>query len=203
MSTARSQSQRASAAGGNTARSNRTLWLVLAACLLPFLAATALYIFAPPKQRMNYGELIEPMLLPDIGLSMLDGKSLQLADLRGKWVMLQVDESSCERDCREKLYNMRQVRLTQGKNMERILRLWVVRDEGPIDPALLTDYEGTLVVRAGKGQWLQKLSASGSVHDPIWLVDPLGNIMLRYPLHADPSGMKNDLARLLKVSRIQ
>lgn len=203
MSDAQFQSGRNADGAGNPARSNRTLWLVLAACLLPFVAATALYVFAPPGDRMNYGELIEPRLVPDVTLARLDGKLLQLADLRGKWLMLQVDEARCERVCREKLYNMRQVRLTQGKNMDRVLRVWVVSDAGPIDPALLREYEGTLVLRAGDAQWLQQLPASGSVRDPIWLVDPLGNIMLRYPLHADPSGMKNDLARLLKISRIQ
>ena len=203
MSETRIQSDRDSGGVGNPRRSNRTLWLVLAACLLPFVAATGLYVFAPPGDRMNYGELIEPRLVPDIALAKLDGKLLRLADLRGKWVMLQVDEARCERACREKLYNMRQVRLTQGKNMDRVLRVWVVSDAGPVDPVLLREYEGTLVVRAGTAQWLQQLPASGSVSDPIWLVDPLGNIMLRYPLHADPSGMKKDLARLLKISRIQ
>ena len=182
-----------------------TLWLVLAACVLPFVAAMAMYYFAPPTERMNYGELIEPNLLPDIALAGLDGKPVRLGSLRGKWVMLQVDEAGCDTVCRDKLYNMRQVRLTQGRNMERILRLWVITDDAPVDGALLRDYEGTIIVRAGKGErgeLLQRLPASGSMRDHIWLVDPLGNIMLRYPPHADPSGMKKDLARVLSVSRI-
>ena len=203
MNAVKIRSDREPGGAGLPVRSNRMLWLVLAACLLPFIAATALYLFAPPRERMNYGELIEPKLLPDITLAGLDGRPLRMTDLRGKWVMLQVDEARCERACREKLYNMRQVRLTQGKNMDRILRLWVVIDEDPVDAALLRDFEGTLVVRAGSVQWLKQLPASGGVRDPIWLIDPLGNIMLRYPVNADPTGMKNDLLRLLKISRIQ
>jgi len=188
-------------------RSNFTLWLILAACLVPIVGSTALYYLAPPKSRMNYGELIAPGVLPDITLAGLDGKPVSLAGLRGKWTMVHVDDAACATACRDKLYKMRQVRLTQGKNMDRVQRLWVVSDDAAVDAGLLGEYAGTLIVRAGRGdsKVLQSLPASSpeTLRGHIWLVDPLGNVMLRFPPAADPSRMKTDLTWLLRVSRVE
>jgi len=188
-------------------RSNFTLWLILAVCLAPIIGSTALYYLAPPKNRMNYGELISPGALPDISLPGLDGKPVALGGLLGKWTMVHVDEAGCATDCRDKLYKMRQVRLTQGKNMDRVQRLWVVTDDAAVDKGLLGDYAGTIIVRASSGdsKLLQYLPASSpeTLRGHIWLVDPLGNVMLRFPPAADPSRMKKDLTRLLRVSRVE
>ncbi len=190
-----------------TRRSNVTLWLILAVCVAPIVGSTALYYFAPPKSRMNYGDLIALSVLPDITMNGLDGKPVRLADLRGKWTMVHVDDAGCAETCRDKLYKMRQVRLTQGKNMDRVQRLWVVNDDAAVDAGLLGEYAGTIIVRAGRAdsKVLQSLPASSpeTVREHIWLVDPLGNVMLRYPPAADPSRMKTDLTRLLRVSRVE
>ena len=183
-------------------RSLLTLWLVLAACVLPFVAATAMFYLAPPQGRMNYGELINPSLMPDLAVANLDGSQFRLASLRGKWTMVQVDEGRCGALCRDKLYKMRQIRLTQGKNMDRVQRLWLLSDDSAVEESVLRDYQGTIVLRA-TADVLKAFPASGSAPQHLWLVDPLGNIMLRYPADADPSRMKNDLSRLLRVSRIE
>lgn len=188
--------------GPTPPRSRLTLWLVLAVCVLPFAASIGLYTFAPPKARMNYGELIEPQPLADFTLSDLGGKKVRLADLKGKWTLIQVDSADCPQACGEKLYKMRQVRLAQGKNMDRVQRLWIVLGDGAVDPALQKAFEGTIIVTAGDRMLLRQLPANKDPSDHIWLVDPLGNVMLRYPPQADATGMKNDLVRLLKVSRI-
>jgi len=181
-----------------------TLWLVFAVCALPFVGALVVYTFAPPKSRMNYGELIEPRPLTAFSMPKLDGGTLTLADLKGKWTMVQADVAACDQACRDKLYKMRQVRLTQGKNMDRIQRLWILTDEAEVDPALAADYPGMLMARSGQGQLLAQLPAQGgNTRGPIWLIDPLGNVMLRYPAGADPTGMKKDLQRLLSVSQIE
>lgn len=186
---------------------NGTLWLILAVCLLPFVASTALYYFAQPKNRMNYGDLIAPPAqLPDLALVELDGKPLRLSSLRGKWTMVQVDGAGCSAACLDKLYKMRQVRLTQGKNMNRVQRLWIIDDTGSVSDSVLRDYAGTIIVRADNpkmGELMRSLPATAAPSEHIWLVDPLGNVMLRYPPAADPSRMKNDLTRVLRVSRIE
>ena len=193
------------------ARSNFTLWLVLAVCLAPFVGSLALYHFAPPAQRMNYGELIDVVPLMDEAgmpgeLQLLDGKRITLGSLRGKWLMLQRAGGACSGLCGENLWKLRQVRLTQGDNQERIQRVWLVEDDAPPPDALLREHEGLLVVMTSRSEAGRRLlrHMSGAGDDPasLWLADPLGNLMLRWPPLADPSAMKKDLRRLLRTSRI-
>jgi hypothetical protein len=182
-------------------RSNATLWLVLAVCIAPFLAATVVSRYFPPQSRMNYGELIEPVPLPEIELATLDGKVFQTSTLRGKWLMIHVDTGACPPDCVDKLWKLRQLRLTQGKNMERIERIWLITDQAPVDPKLQMEYSGTVMLRAPR-ELVRLLPVKGDISTYIWLADPLGNVMMRYEPGADPSRIKNDLTRLLKVSQI-
>lgn len=174
-------------------------WIFLV-CLVPFLASYLVYYLWTPQSRMNYGTLIDPRPMPETPLARLDGSPLLFSDLKGRWVMLHIDSSTCAETCRRKLYQMRQVRLTQGKNMDRIERVWLVPDHGPLDPALQRDYEGTHIARAA-AEVVSGLPAERDPADHVYLIDPLGNLMLRFPKDADPSRMKKDLERVLKLSR--
>lgn len=131
----------------------------------------------------NYGELIPPRTLA----------GLPLEPLRGKWLLVAADAAACNAYCEKKLYFMRQVRRAQGKDMERVERLWLVADGGALRPELLAAIEGTRVVRFKDAIFST---------DNIYVVDPLGNLMLRFPRDPDPSMMIKDLQRLLKASRI-
>ena len=184
-------------------RSLRTLWVLLAVCLFPFVASMGLYYFAPPKERMNYGELLVPTPLPEIAGTDLEGRPATLGGLKGKWILLHIDSGACDERCVAKQYKLRQVRLTQGKNMERVVRVWLLADKQPVGATLLRDYDGTMLIRVPEDLLKNFPVRSGAeARDHIWLIDPLGNLMLRYPPTADPSGMKTDLLRLLKLSRV-
>jgi hypothetical protein len=178
-----------------------TIALIFLVCVIPFVASYLVYYLWPPQSRMNYGLLIDPRMLPAAPLARLDGSRFLFADLKGRWVLLQIDSSACADACRRKLYHMRQLRLIQGKDMGRIERLWLIRDDGSPDPALLRDYEGTHVVRASAAA-ISGFPAEGDPAGHIYLVDPLGNLMLRFPRDAEPGRMKKDLERLLKVSKV-
>jgi len=175
--------------------------LIFVVCAVPFVAAYLVYFLWPPQSRMNYGTLLDPQPFSAASFEQIDGSRFSMGELKGRWVMLQVDGSACGTQCRRKLYWMRQVRLTQGRKMGYIERVWMVRDHGSIDAQLLRDYAGTYVVR-GKSAALLKLPAERDVSDHIYLIDPSGNVMLRFPKDPDPSRMKKDLERLLKVSNM-
>ncbi len=183
-------------------QSRKTLWLVAAVCIAPFVASFAAYYFYQPEGRVNYGELMADKQLPDVALKLDDGKVFSLSQLRGKWLFVTVDDASCDAYCEKKLWQIRQVRKTQGKYPERIERLWLVTGKGRPAARLSTEYEGTWMVNAEGSAVLGALPHAGALRDHIYLVDPLGNLVLRYPRDADPSRMKKDLDRLLKVSRI-
>lgn len=183
-------------------QSRRTLWLVAAVCIAPFVASFAAYYFYQPGGRVNYGELMADRQLPAVALKLVDGDVFSLQQLHGKWLFVTVDDAACDAYCEKKLWQIRQVRKTQGKYPERIERVWLVTGGGQPAPRLRTEYEGTWMVDAAGSAVLDALPYAGARIDHIYLVDPLGNLVLRYPRDADPSRMRKDLERLLKVSRI-
>ena len=179
---------------------------VVAVCAAPLIASYLTYYVIKPQSRTNYGALIDPRQypIPPLGSSALDGAAARLEDYKGKWIMLQVDRGDCAEDCRKKLLTMRQLRLMQGKEMDRIERVWLVTDKAPVETMLLREYDGTDILRADAARlkaWLP-VDAGTSAEDHIYLIDPLGNLMMRFPKDPDPNKMKKDISKLLRASSI-
>jgi cytochrome oxidase Cu insertion factor (SCO1/SenC/PrrC family) len=185
------------------APSNRaSLWLILALCIAPVAASYFAYYVAPPGGHTNSGELINAPPLPNSRVRLADGAAFELNQLRGKWILLTADSAQCGEACQRKLFTLRQLRLAQGKDMERIERVWLVADEAAIADQVSDVYRGMWVVRAAASEMLQRLSADSAPAEYIYVIDPLGNVVLRYARNAEPGRMIKDLARLLKTSRI-
>jgi cytochrome oxidase Cu insertion factor (SCO1/SenC/PrrC family) len=176
--------------------------LLLALFALPFaFSYIAYYVWKPAGQGSNYGQLLPVRALPDITGTTLDGKPFNLSQLKGKWVMLQLDSGACNAYCQTKQYDMRQVRVAQGRERDRIERVWLVTDKQPVDAALLNQYSGTSVIRVDADA-VRQFAAGASPEDAVYLIDPLGNLMLRFPKNPDPRGMIKDIKQLLKASQI-
>ncbi|MBI3526292.1 MAG: hypothetical protein HY066_17510 [Betaproteobacteria bacterium] len=171
---------------------------------LPFIAAYLVYLNWRPQSGMNHGELLEIRPLPQGVLTELNGNTLPTGKLRGKWLLVTIQSPSCDEKCQQKLYYIRQVRTAQGENMPRVERLWVLRGAGTPNPSLLAAHPGLLVARAADPSWLSAfpVKGGGDLTEHIYLIDPLGNLVLRYNDDVNPEGMVKDLTRLLKVSRI-
>jgi hypothetical protein len=182
-------------------RSTLTLWLILAVCAAPVIGSYIAYYFWQPAGHVNYGELIEPRPVPDAALELTDGRHFRLSDLKGEWLLLAADRAACDERCRLKLTYMRQMRLAQGKEKERIERVWLLTDPGVPDPALVAEHPGLHIVRANRNEILRALPAAASPADHIYVVDPLGNLMMRFPRDADPRRMLKDVSRLLRHSK--
>lgn len=169
------------------------LFLIGLVCLAPVVIGWGAYLSGwTPGTRGNYGELLTPQPL----------KSAALDPVRGKWVLVTFDAAGCDTYCEQKLYFMRQVRKAQGKDTERIERLWVLTDAAAPRAELLATIEGTRIVRDPEAPLAREFPHAGELRDHIYLVDPLGNLMMRYPRDPEPSKMLKDLQRLLKYSRI-
>ncbi len=175
---------------------------MFAVAVAPFVLAWAAYWLWTPDRTMNHGELIDPRHLPTATLMLRDGKPFRIDGHRGKWVLVQAASGTCAEPCRRQLYFMRQVRLAQGVDRDRIARVWLVTDEMQPPAEFASLYEGVDVVRAAGSALLAALPAERDAVDHIYLVDPLGNLMLRFQRDPDPKAMVKDLQRLLKYSRI-
>jgi hypothetical protein len=177
-------------------------FFILLVCAAPTIAAYLAYYVWQPEGRTNYGELIEPRPVAEAAFAAADGRAIKLADLKGKWLLLQFDDAACGEACARKLFNMRQARLAQGREMDRIERVWVVLDAGATNPEVAKLIDDAQVLRARDSGVMAQFPAPESVRDHIYVVDPLGNLMLRFPRDADPRKMMKDLSRLLKASRV-
>ena len=140
-----------------------------------------------PGVTGNYGTLLPPR---PVALA-------PLAALKGKWVLVQFDGGGCDAGCERKLYFMRQVRRAQGKEMQRVARLWLLTDAAQPRAELLAAIDGTVIAPAVAGI---DFPAQGAVTEHIYLVDPLGNLMMRFPRDPDPARVIKDLQRLLRAS---
>ena len=185
------------------------LYAVIAICAAPAIASYLVYYFVRPDARSNYGTLIEPQRpMPALHLKTLDGAGVDTASLRGKWLMVMVGGGACPSVCQDKLYHLRQVRLTTGKDRDRVVRVWLIPDAAPLPTQLIREYDGTAMLRAEPNEiapWLGGgvvASPPTDYADHIYLVDPLGNLMMRFPIDADPSKTKRDLAKLLRASSV-
>lgn len=177
------------------------LWM-FALCLLSLFASYGAYLWWRPAQQMNHGELLETRLLPATMLQEPSGRQFPFETLRGKWLLLTVQSAACDARCQLKLYSMRQVRTAQNENMMRIERLWLVTGEGNPAAELLAQHPGLRVARLADPAWLSALPVRREAGEHIYLIDPLGNLVLRYNDESDAKGMLKDLVRLLKISRI-
>ena len=185
-------------------RSNRKL-LVMALMLLAPVAISYLLYFSdvrPPS--VNYGDLMAVTPLQGSGLNQEDDTIFRIRQLRGKWVLLTVNSSTCDEKCNKNLYYMRQVRTMQNAEKNRIERVWLIDDsEPPQNPQMAEDYKGMFFIDAKDSKLLEELPAVESVRDHIYMIDPLGNLMMRFPKDPDPAQMAKDIKRLLKVSQIE
>ncbi|QPI52455.1 cytochrome C oxidase subunit I [Massilia antarctica] len=185
-------------------------WKLLAVvfvCAAPMLFSYLTYYVIKPTGRTNYGALIDPQLYPipaALGATTLDGKPAALDNYKGKWIMLQVGPGECPQACRDQLVAMRQLRLMQGKEMERLERVWLVTDATPIDTMLIRVVDGTHMLRvpaAAVTSWLP-VEPGGNAADHMYLIDPMGHLMMRFPKQPDPSKVKKDIGKVLKASAI-
>jgi hypothetical protein len=182
------------------------LFAVLAVCAAPMVFSYLSYYVIKPSGRTNYGTILDPRLypMPKLEGTLLGGEKKELDAYNGKWVMLQVDSGTCPETCQKKLYDMRQLRLTQGKEMERVERVWLLTDEQAVDTTLIRKYDGMHIVKVNAAilkTWLPA-ETDTQLSDHIYMIDPLGNLMMRFPKGADPQKMKKDIAKLLRASAI-
>lgn len=187
-------------------KGNWKLFLVIAVCAAPMIVSYFTYYVIKPTSRTNYGTLIDPRAypIPKLDTTALDGAPTGLEAYKGKWIMLHVNGAECADACKKKLYDMRQLRLAQGKDMDRVERVWLITDKQPVETLIMREYDGTHLLRADPTRvkaWLP-VEPDTQVSDHIYMIDPLGNLMMRFPKDADANKIKRDISRLLKASRI-
>ena len=189
------------------ARALRTLAALAALFLLPLVIAFFTYYGSlwRPSGRVNHGVLITParplpaLTLPRVSLAAGPGTAL-----RGHWSLVYVGHGACDSACRQALYVMRQTRLALNNDMTRLQRLFLAGGDCSACEPLAHADPGLEVLDAGGvagTALLREFPAAGREHS-LFVVDPLGNLMMSYDVRGDPHGLLEDLKKLLKLSHI-
>ncbi len=180
--------------------------LVLLVCAAPVVASYLTYFVIRPDGRSNYGVLILPTRsLPELVLRDLQGKPVAARSLRGQWLLVAVGPAACDAACEQRLFMQRQLREMLGRERDRLEKVWLITDGAPLAPALRSAITAAVPVTALRAEreavagWLAP-EAGQAVEDHLYLVDPMGEWMMRMPAQADPKRVKRDLERVLRAS---
>lgn len=166
-----------------------------------------------PVESTNYGQLIQPQRpvpsTADLPLTTLEGASFDLASLHGKWILVSADEAACPESCVTKLFILRNSHASQGKNVERLARVWFLTDDAAIPEQVMIAYKGTNMLRADPEKLVAFLAPKATPAEreaalkaPMWIIDPLGNLMMEFPANADPISVRDDIRKLIRNSRV-
>lgn len=195
--------------GEDTPRNTAGRWkmmAVLLVCASPVIASYFTYYVIRPEGRRNYGELVTPQRpLPAIATVDVNGQPGELVALKKQWLLISVAGAACNTACQQRLYFQRQMREALGKEKGRLDRIWLISDAAEVDTRLKSGLADATVLRVSNdalNKWLPPAPGQG-VEDHLYLVDPLGNLMMRFPANMDAAGAakaKRDLDRLLRAS---
>jgi hypothetical protein len=189
-------------------RGRFTALLVLLACAAPVLLSYLTYYVWRPSTRNNYAELIQPTrtLPANLVLTDLQGRPVAPAQLRGQWLLVVVAGGDCDARCEDHLFQQRQLREMAGRERERIDRVWLVTDDAPLRAPIARAMESgdapawvLRVPKAALAQWLAP-EAGRALDEHLYLVDPMGEWMMRTPATLEPKRFHKDLERLLRAS---
>jgi cytochrome oxidase Cu insertion factor (SCO1/SenC/PrrC family) len=196
----------------NQGNGRKILLILVVIFVLPFTVAALLHLFKVQPGGHSYGELIKPpqaLHFPD--LKDANDKPFNAQDWDKKWTVVTIDPAICAEACHERLHLLRQVHTSLGKEFDRVQRVSLIPAEINNDTAreLQTRYSNLIVLSGADASILEFInsfnlpSATADAGAQVYLVDPLGNLMMIYPHDKedlDPRGLRKDLTRLLKNS---
>lgn len=192
------------ASAGQTRSARIKLLLLFFICAAPVMASYFTYYVIRPQGGRNYGQLIDPQrTIPQglIGVN-LAGQSHPLTDLRHQWLLVTVADSACDAQCQQHLYLSRQLREGLAKDKERVDWVWLHTGTADVPPELHPALRAAQVWKVDEAQlaaWLQP-AAGQKLADHLYVVDPMGNWMMRFPANIDPGKARKDLERLMRAS---
>jgi hypothetical protein len=181
--------------------------MVLLVCAAPVVASYLTYFVIRPQGRTNYSELIQPLrpIPANLPLTDLQGTAVKSDSLKGQWLLVVVSGGACNDECEKHLWLQRQLRETLGRDKDRLDKVWLISDTAAIRPPILNAIRTNTEITVLRAQpsalsgWLAP--AAGQVlENHLYIVDPLGNWMMRSPTKTEPAELKRDVIKLLRAS---
>jgi hypothetical protein len=194
-------------------KNKRKLLTIIAWFFIPLAIAFTWYKLLPedyrPASMTNSGQLLDPVFtLTDFNYLTINDEAFGSKDVEKVWTLLHFIEGECDAACSESLYNTRQMRISFGKDIDRIDRVAVVRSEANSESnqkMWASHPDLKVLIGTGKGMGRQiknQLTRFDRSSNAVYLLDPLGNVVMRFPATLEVKRMKKDIRKLLKLSHI-
>ncbi len=180
--------------------------MVLAACAAPVIASYVTYFFVRPEGRTNYAEFMAPTRAWPAAIPLTDaqGAAVDPSIWRRQWTLVVFARGACDAACEKQIYTQRQLREMLGRERERLDKVVVLIDDTVLEPRLAAALAATPAVRVVKASGAPLATWLGTTPEDLqarlYLVDPMGEWMMRTPATPEPGKFKRDLERLLRAS---
>lgn len=190
-----------------TAHGRLKMLLVLLVCAAPVIASYLTYFVIRPEGRTNYSQLIQPLrpVPADLALTDLQGLPVKATALKDQWLLVVVAGAACDAGCEKNLWLQRQLRESLGREKDRLDKVWLINDtaapRAETLQAVIAGVPATVlrVPAAALAGWLQP-APGHAIEDHMYLVDPMGNWMMRVPAQPDAAKLKRDIEKLMRAS---
>ncbi len=196
----------AAADGQRTQKGRWLMLMVLLVCAAPVIASYFTYYVIRPQIQKSYGDLIQPTrAMPALQVTDLNQQKVELSSLKNQWLLISVASGGCDATCQEHLYLQRQILTSLGRERDRLDWVWLISDDTPVPAQIQPGLKEAVVLRMARADiqaWLQPAQGQ-DLADHFYLVDPMGEWMMRFPTPIDREHaprIKRDLERLLRAA---
>lgn len=194
----------------NNNRNPYTVWFVVLSFLLPVVLAYIMFFFVDVKSFSNHGEILNPIIsIVDFKLKNEKNEVIAKEGLIHKWAIISFPGKDCDQLCATRLYDTRQIHKSLGKDQDRLRRIFIHLEPADKELAALLakTHPDVMNVNGEKSLIVDALGknvhdAAGITHNEVYIMDPLGNIMMRFTQEQSNKDILTDLKKLLKVSQI-
>ena len=181
----------------------KTFYLLILVFVLPFTMAVLLHFIDLKPSGKSYGNLVQPPKSLQIpALKDAQGKVFKPEQWNKIWSIVTIDDTGCAAPCVARVHMLKQVHTSINKEADRVQRVLLV----PVDinseaySEIQKKYPDLIILAGANTEMTTFLAEFSAAKGGVFLVDPLGNLMMSYPEKFDPKGLRSDLTRLLKNS---
>ncbi|WP_160105923.1 hypothetical protein [Pseudomonas izuensis] len=179
----------------NRRKGRLQLLLILLGVVGPMILATGMYKlqFWVPEGRSYHGELIgNGQTRADLGVQAQEDR----------WQLLVTAPKECSVDCQQLVYLARQIQIGLGRDAGRASHALAVTQPLSSDYETKLQHEYPQLQRYSLDAQIYTKGAQGNDTAHLWIIDPHGNLVLRYDPSVKGKDLLNDLRHLLKLSNI-
>ncbi len=195
---------------GNKKRNPYTVWFVVMAFIAPVVLAYTTFFFVDVKSFINHGEILNPIVhIETFELKNDSGEVIAKNDLTYKWRLISFVGKDCNQECEERLFDTRQIHTSIGKDQHRVSRMFIhLQPAGDALNKLIAETHPDVIhVNGNKEIIIKALGANindkaGITANETYIMDPMGNVMMRFTVEQPNKEFLYDLKKLLKASQI-